>query len=316
MSIRLFLDANVLLSFYSLSNADVSQLGQLLASVKSGDVTLMINRQLVNEFQRNRETKIQEAFKALRDDKFKCAAPSFARAMPEFIELQNILVAANKQHAELIKVASGLIEEQKLDADRIVIELVNATQVSELTDAQYLAAYKRFLTGSPPGKKKSTIGDEINWEFLLSDVPNGEDLHLVTLDGDYASPMDPKKANAFLLLEWHEKKSSHLHFYKDLNDFFKLYIPKIKLANQAKLSALISELAASSSFTHTHSIIAKFPDDPEFNDAQILELMNIKTNNSQVGWIEEDPDVASFYAPIKVRYAQIKPTVVEATGSA
>lgn len=311
MPIYLFLDANILLSFYALSNADISQLTQLQGVVKNGDIKLMINDQLRDEFQRNREVKIQESFKALRENNFKCQAPAFVKQMPDFLKLQEILSSANKQHAELVKIASELIESRQLEADKVVVDLIDASGVIPTDNNQYLAAYKRFLIGNPPGKKKVTIGDELNWEFLLDKVPNGQDLHLVTLDSDYASPGNSKKANAFILHEWATKNSSDLHFYRDLNDFFKLHIPKIKLANQAKISALISELAGSTNFSSTHEIVAKFPGEPEFNDSQIVELMNIKLNNSQVGWIEDDPDIAIFYAPIKARYTQLMASSVD-----
>ncbi len=305
MAINLFLDTNILLSFYALSNADITQLKKLKDVVANGDILLFVSDQVDNEVERNRGTKIRESFKALRDNTFKCHAPSFVKLLKEFNELQTILNEANKKHSKLVDVVSQLVENRELDADKIIRELIKTASVKKITNGQFSSAHKRFLTGNPPGKKKVTIGDELNWEFLLENVPASEDLYLVSVDGDYASPNDPEKANEFLSREWREAKGAELHYYRDLNDFFKLHVPKIKLANQAKLNALISELAGSGSFASTHGIIAKFPEDPEFNDAQIVELMDIKANNSQVGWIDGDPDVSAFYAPIEKRYGEI-----------
>ncbi|MCV2879726.1 PIN domain-containing protein [Sedimentimonas flavescens] len=305
MVLNLFLDANILISFYALSNADIEQLKQLKGVVAKGDIKLFISDQLSNEVERNRETKISESFKALRDSSFKCLAPSFVRSLPEFAELQDLLKDANKKHSDLIKTVTGHIEGRTLDADIIIKELIDTATVTPTTSKQISAAHRRFITGNPPGKKKSTIGDELNWEFLLSTVPDGEDLHLVSADGDYASQLESGKANGFLLSEWKNTKSADLYYYKELNDFFKLHVPKIKLANQAKLNALIVELSGSGSFSDTHSIVAKFPDDAEFTDGQIVELMNVLKNNSQVGWIATDSDVAALYAPIRTRYAEL-----------
>lgn len=315
MAINLFLDANILLSFYTLSNADIEQLKQLKGVVSSGDVKLFISDQLENEVERNRETKIRESFKALRDDTFKCHAPSFVKSLGMFTELQTVLKDANKKHATLISQVAGLVEKRELDADKIILDLVAAAGVIETDNKQFNAAYRRFLKGNPPGKKKATIGDELNWEFLLSNVPDEQDLHLVSADGDYASPNDPLEANAFLSKEWSTSKKSKLHYYRDLSDFFKLYVPKIKLANQEKLNALISELAASASFADTHAIIAKFPEDPEFNDSQIKELIDVRENNSQVGWIDGDPDVSAFYAPVIKRFGEIQKNTETLGGS-
>lgn len=296
MPICLCLDANILLSFYALSNADIEQLKQLKGVVEKGDVNLIVNVQVVNEVERNREGKIKESFKALREDSFRCHAPAFVKSIPEFVELQNVLKQANKTHATLIDIVSKLVEERALEADKIIKELVTAAGCKEVTLQQHNAAFKRYLIGNPPGKKKSTIGDEINWEFLLGEVPVGDDLHLVSADSDYASATDPSKVNGFLNTEWSKTKSSTLYYYRDLNDFFKIHIPKIKIANQEKLNALIAELSGSQSFADTHSIVAKFPENPELSDAQIAELLSIRENNSQVSWIASDPDVASFYA--------------------
>ena len=55
MTINLFLDANILLSFYALSNSDIEQLKQLNAEVKNGNILLFLNEQLV--YFRNKEGK-------------------------------------------------------------------------------------------------------------------------------------------------------------------------------------------------------------------------------------------------------------------
>jgi predicted nucleic acid-binding protein len=57
MTINLFLDANIFLSFYAFSNSDIEQLKQLKKEVKDGNITLLVSDQLVNEIERNREAK-------------------------------------------------------------------------------------------------------------------------------------------------------------------------------------------------------------------------------------------------------------------
>jgi hypothetical protein len=309
--INLYLDANIFLSFYALSNADIKQLKLLKEVVENRFIQLFVSDQLNNEIERNRDNKIQESFKALMESTFKIQAPAFVKSLDEYTELQSILKNANEKHSELVLKVSELFKNHELEADKIILELIKVAEVVKTDDKQFDAAYVRFLKGNPPGKKKTTIGDELNWEFLLSTVPNKEDLHLVSADRDYASPNVPEQANAFLTKEWKSVKSAELHFYKDLNEFFKLHVPKIKLANQEKLNILISKLSGSGSFASTHAIIAEFPEDPEFNDAQIVELINIKNNNSQVGWIIEDPDVSAFYAQIDRKYLQRMESNVE-----
>ena len=52
------------------------------------------------------------------------------------------------------------------------------------------------------------MGDAINWEILLQSVPNDEDLHIISDDGDFYSVIDDEKLNSFLENEWKEKKNS------------------------------------------------------------------------------------------------------------
>jgi len=94
--------------------------------------------------------------------------------------------------------------------------------------------------GNPPGKKKgATIGDEVNWEALLEEVPNGADLHFVSSDSDYAAAMDPYRFDPFLDKEWTSKKDeSAIVFYKSIEAFFKAKYPQIHLASDVKKTRL------------------------------------------------------------------------------
>ncbi|RLK08432.1 PIN domain-containing protein [Ruegeria conchae] len=275
MTLNLFLDANILLSFYALSNSDIEQLKQLNTEVKNKNILLLVSDQLVSEVERNREAKIEDAFKVFRGSAFKSQAPSFIKPLKDFEDLQGHLKKANEAHAKIVGAVNGLIENHELDADNVIAELFKESLVTKIKKKHYKAALKRFHEGRPPGKKKVTLGDELNWEFLLRAVPEGEDLHLVSLDGDFSSPRDSKKVNSALQKEWEKKKKSKLHFYYELNDFFKNHIPNIKLATQAKLDIIIGKLKRSGSYATTHSIIAELPTPPEFTDKQILDLKEI-----------------------------------------
>jgi hypothetical protein len=306
MTINLFLDANILLSFYKLSNSDIEQLKQLNKEVKDGNIRLFVNDQLVSEVERNREANIEDTFKSFKGNTFKCQVPSYIKPLKDFEELQTHLKKANEVHSGLVATVNKLIEDHELDADKVISELLNESTVVKTKNKQYKAALKRFHAGRPPGKKKVTLGDEINWEFLLKAVPETEDLHLVSRDGDFSSPRDSKRINASLSKEWNEKKKSKIHFYYELNDFFKDHIPKIRLASQAKLDALISSLMEAGSYAKTHSIIANFPQLPDFTDKQILDLKEVFECNSQVSDVRGDPDVKPIYETVKERLKVIK----------
>lgn len=57
MPINLFVDTNVLLSFYAFTSDDIEQLRKLEGLIENGTLKLYVSRQVVDEFARNRETK-------------------------------------------------------------------------------------------------------------------------------------------------------------------------------------------------------------------------------------------------------------------
>ena len=99
-----------------------------------------------------------------------------------------------------------------------------------------------------------------------------------------------------------KKKNSSIHFYTNLNDFITSYnkssenLTKIRISeNQAELDLLILRLRESGSFAETHSIIAVFPQSPNFTDKQINDLENVFISNSQVNQICTDSDVTELF---------------------
>ena len=230
---------NIFLDFYHLSGADIEELHKLTALLEEGGLKLFVPRQLCEEFKRNRDSKIKDAMNEFQKARFKISFPAFCKLYPEYNELQEMLKAANNKHAELYKKAMDDVNAVALKADAVIEDLFGKAQVIETGNSIFNKALHRFRMGNPPGKKKVTMGDEVNWEALLEAAPNDEDLHLVSGDSDYAAAMDADKFNPFLDDEWKEKKKSSILFYKLLQDFFKSNYPQIKLASDVKRNVLI-----------------------------------------------------------------------------
>jgi len=106
------------------------------------------------------------------------------------------------------------IFEETLPADTVIKELIEKAGIIECDDYVTLA-YNRYRIGNPPGKDNK-YGDAINWECLLSCVPDGEDLYFISADKDYKSIMSDDYFNPFLKEEWLTKKGSEIVFYKNL----------------------------------------------------------------------------------------------------
>lgn len=82
-------------------------------------------------------------------------------------------------------------------------------------DSDVEKARLRSELGNPPGKKGS-IGDAINWELLLENIPQKTDLYFVSEDGDFASKIDASNFSDFLNDEWIYKKNQNYIFINHL----------------------------------------------------------------------------------------------------
>ena len=71
----LFIDTNILLSFYSLNQDDLAELNKIIEAIESKQITLLLTNQIVDEFNRNREQRIEGAIKSFRTQTFSTQFP-------------------------------------------------------------------------------------------------------------------------------------------------------------------------------------------------------------------------------------------------
>lgn len=290
MALNLFIDTNVLLSFYHFSGEDLEELKKLAALLKSGHVRLFIPAQVVDEFRRNREVKIADALRGLREQKLPAQFPRFCQDYAEFAAMRDLQKEYEKAHSALLQKTLADASGGSLKADAIIEELF-ALGDRVACDAPLVdRARARMAIGNPPGKNGS-LGDAVNWECLLEAVPDTESLHFVTDDGDYASPLDRDVFRPFLSDEWATRKSSALISYHRLSAFFATHFPQIKLASEIEKELLIQELAQSGGFTRTHILVGRLRNFGEFTADQANAILAAAANNTQVGWIASDWDV-------------------------
>lgn len=304
---NIFLDTNIFLSFYHFTNDDLEELKKLSVLLGQGKVKLYLPEQVIQEFTRNRENKIADALKQLREQKLDLRFPQFIKEYDEFDTLRQLQRSYSKIHAELIQKAINDIQAQDLKADRVIQDLFKNGIEIPVSDVIKELAHTRMAVGNPPGKNGS-LGDALNWEVLLQNIPDGEPLFFITDDKDYASPIDSNIFNAYLTKEWQDQKHSKVVYYKSLSEFFKEHFPKITLASELEKDLVIRDLANSSSFAETHTIISKLNKYSDFTIAQINAIIDATNSNNQVYWIIDDPDVKEFLSKvIKGKESQLKP---------
>lgn len=292
---RLFIDTNIFLQFYSFTKDDLEQLRKLLKLIKNKDVILFLTDQVLFEFDRNRERKIKDSLDKLRQTKFDIALPRFARETDEYLSFRDQAKALDIERNSLIKNLEERSLNETLNADEIIKELFNSCKVQE-TDAEILERAKRRIdVGNPPGKKGS-ICDAINWELLLKYAESEKDLVFITQDTDYLSVINRELFNPFLVKEWEKAKRSKIKYYDYLDSFFKENYPDIKLASELEKDILIQKLMFSENFHTTHIIINKLSqyEPSEFSYTELNKIADAITNNTQVSWIITDSDVKTF----------------------
>jgi hypothetical protein len=290
---QLFIDTNILLSFYSLNQDDLAELSKLIEAIDQNQITLLLTDQIIDEFNRNREQRIDGSIKSLRNQTFNPQFPQLCEDYPEIDTLRESLKHYEQAHNALTTKISIDIKAKNLKADRIIQSLfklgTKLTNSSTMLDRARL----RMGVGNPPGKNNS-LGDAINWECLLDQTLTGEDLYFITGDKDYCSALCDDDFSDFLLAEWHLKKQTTIHFYKRLASFCKEQFPEITLATARDKDFLIRDLANSQSIAQTQAAIAKLSYYSEFTAAQVNSIIAAAISNRQIGWSIEDDQVSSF----------------------
>ena len=186
---------------------------------------------------------------------------------------------------------------QTTPADIAINELFNKTEIIECSNDIINKAKLRYDLGNPPGKKNS-YGDAVNWECLLENIPDGEDLYFISDDKDYCSEFCKDQFNIYLLTEWDSKKKSQIHFYRSLHDFLLKNYKDYNITLEQYKENLISNLYESSSFMETHRIISKLMEYSDLSQKNISDICIAAVENNQINWIIKDNDISTFYKKI------------------
>jgi hypothetical protein len=303
---HLFLDANIYLGFFKLSGDDLEELRKLAVAVRSGDTVLYLTDQVRDEFSRNRASTISESLKVVEGAQLPKAYPRLLTNLDGYSEMRKSLELFEQQRGALLDQARGAALAGDLHADHLIRELFAIARRVPLSAEIQSAAEARHRLGNPPGKRDS-LGDSMNWESLLSVVPMGAELVLVSADRDYASKLDPQLVDEFLFTEWSEVKKARVLLYDSLTAVFKAHYPAIRLAADLERSLAIDALIASPTFRATHLSIQKLSDFVDFTPSEAASLIEAAISNSQIRLIIGDDDVRAFYATLMERFGDRLP---------
>jgi predicted nucleic acid-binding protein len=301
-SIHLFIDSSTFLTFYAYTSDDLDELKKVAGLIKAGKLKLYIPEQVADEFYRNREGKLAESLTAFLGGGVSKAIPRFMADYAEAQEFSAALKAFQQAREKLAEKARQDAAERLLPADDVFAKIIEAAGLIPASETILHQANRRRLRGNPPGKKDS-VGDQINWEVLLEQVPSGKDLHIVTKDGDYASALAADSPHQFLQAEWEQKKGSSIYLHRQLRPFLNAKFSNIKLAVDIEKQVAIDALIYSGSFLTTHKAISDLK--PYINDLkwpEVEQIFEAGISNSQISWIGTDQDVNEFYRTLMVKF--------------
>jgi hypothetical protein len=213
----IFIDTNILLDFYRIRKSDISL--KYLSEMVAHKEKLILTNQVEMEFRKNRQKVILESLTEVNK------IPSSGLSIPTIL--------FDAKPVEMIKNAQKQIgTQQRKLKERIDKFLANpGTQDKVFQTLQKLfktesefnlnrenkkrftirrLAAKRFFLGYPPRKKEdNSIGDAINWEWII-DCASRSDKHiiLVTRDNDFGiNYNDTSFLNDWLQVEFRERIS-------------------------------------------------------------------------------------------------------------
>ncbi len=296
--LHLYIDTNAYLTFYHLTSDDLEELKKLQVLIgKTKQIQLHLPEQTSDEFFRNRETKIADALKRFKEEKLNNQFPQISKEYPEYNKMREAIKEFDKNKSKLLDKLNKDIFDNSLAADNIIKELFDKAKYHPTSGDILQLAKTRFDLGKPPGKNKS-YGDALNWEVLLKNIPEDEDLYFISDDKDFYSEINQAYFNSYLLDEWHRLKHSRIYYYRRVSEFFKAKFPDIKIASEYEKELLIKELASRGSFAGARETLKKLSMFEEFSTEQINDFVKACYSNNQIYWIRNDGDITEMISKI------------------
>ena len=302
-TMHVFIDTNILLNFFHFTSDELDALTEVFATREQGSASVHLTQQVKDEFIRNRDNKIKSALKRFREANLVPQLPSFMKAYEEFGRIRHLASELKLASKGMLAKADKDIRERELLADRLISEIFKSSDIRMISDEVFSEATRRMALGNPPGKDGS-LGDAVNWISLLQSIPDDEDVHLISEDGDFYSCLDEDAPSAFLAEEWSEKKKGTLFVYRTLSGFLKEHFDGVAFAFDKRKEALIEGLAESKSFASTHSLIEKLEGFSYYSAAEVSRILAAAVSNSQVHLIDTDRDVSDFLNRVAVPHKE------------
>jgi predicted nucleic acid-binding protein len=177
-----YIDTNVFLDFYQSSTDRLAVFEDILARASN----VLLTQQTVDEFRRNRVARLNQLAESVRKGPHgQVHTTAVVQALPGFKEWAKARDATKTAALEIATELTSWVTNEESDVVLVAFEkLVGVAPVIATSTELVDKARTRKLLGQPPtSPDKHTIGDELNWECMLS--WHLTDIVIITRDKTY-----------------------------------------------------------------------------------------------------------------------------------
>ena len=127
---KLFIDANIFLSFYDFTNEDIAELRKLVLLIEREKVGLLLPQQVADEVRRRRADIVSGSFKKFSQSKISLPFPSYCKEYKDYDAMQHHLGKLEELHRKTTEEIRQAIDNQELPADLLLKDLFSrATRI-------------------------------------------------------------------------------------------------------------------------------------------------------------------------------------------
>lgn len=241
----LFIDANKYLDLYRIEQGE-----KLLAPLGEQVDYIFVPQQVVNEFQRNKAKVVADSL----SQKFQELKPNIFNNPDYLINAINASVEQRKDIRHQTREIKQKIKQVICEMNVFALDLVEQVSSSNDEVSKALAsifanavhhspeelqkARQRKELGNPPGKSAGSIGDQLNWEQILTRFKGKKRLWIITRDGDYGTFYDRKFfLNPFLYDDLRKVASDpEVYLFQDMAEGLKHFVDTTGVKAEQTLS--------------------------------------------------------------------------------
>lgn len=297
--IKLFLDANIYLNFYRMSDEKLFLLDTLIDQILKKKIELVMPEQVIHEFRRNKSNVINETIIILNKQlNLNINPPVILKSYKKVKQIEKMIDKLVIKYKELIDEFKRRALNPQSDVNKKLNRIMSLAKNIGDDERIIQKAYFRHLRGDPPQKDNHDFGDCILWETLLENESDS-DLVIITKDGDYEFDNLSKKGeiNEFIKSEWASKKGKNVRLFKELTVFLKPYFDKKEIRDE-KIKEAITEEVGLSKYSNLNIGTAEYStSDPILNNQSSFAV-----DNRNLMFSQDDHRYATFDDPMSKNY--------------